>query len=465
MARLAAARLHYCCNSFNARPTRLEDLAAHEWRCGSDAVAGVAAGSDLHGLAAFVAARPGWDATVLRCASAPPGGPLEDAALAAWLDDVEAGLRAGGFDAVYLSLHGACQTESDPNADETILRRVRAIVGRMPVVASLDAAANLSEAIPLLLDGASANRDWPSGGGDAAAIRALTLLESLLAGRTRPIGVLVRVASLLPSVAAPLLLPELWDHDIAPLGADVLDASVFAGFPWSDSGHAGASALVWTDRDAGQARRVARRLAGRLEEARGTAARWRPELALAAGVASGGRFALLDPADDPQAGGMADTPGLLASLVGAALTVPAAFGVLHDPAALAAARGAGVGGRLERSFGAVATAAFGPPVPLATEVERLVDGADGALAVLRHGLLRVIIADRRPAAVGLDLFARAGIAPDSVQVLAAKAGAAFDVALAEHFPEVLACACPGPAAGDLLSLPFRHVPPERRTPS
>jgi microcystin degradation protein MlrC len=51
-----------------------------------------------------------------------------------------------------------------------------------------------------------------------------------------------------------------------------------------------------------------------------------------------------------------------------------------------------------------------------------------------------------------------------MRVLALKAGATFDFALAELFPEVLSCAFPGPAASDLLSLPYRHVPAERRTP-
>lgn len=470
MPRLAVARLHFCCNSFNPRPTRLEDVAAYEWRCGPDALAGAPQGSELRGLEAFLAERPGWDAIMLRCAAAPPGGPLADDAFEAWLGDVEAGLRAGGFDGVYLSLHGACQTESDPLADVTILRRVRAIVGRMPVVASLDSAANLSEAMPLLLDGASANRGWAQCGGDAAAMRALGMLEGLLLGRTRPIGVLVRLASLLPSLAIPLQLPDIWENEIAPLGPDILDASVFAGFPWADSRQAGGSALVWTDRDAARARGVAIRLAGLLEAARAGAARWRPDLALAAGLASGGPFALLDPADDPQAGGLADTPGLLQMLIAANLSQPSAFGVLHDPATLATARAAGVGATLECRLGAVATTEYGPPVAVSVTVERFVDSlADdpdgaGSLCVLRRGLLRIIISERRPRSVSLAVFARAGLAPEMVHLLAAKAGAAIDFAFAEHFPEVLACACPGPATSDLSQLPYRRVPAALRTP-
>jgi microcystin degradation protein MlrC len=469
MARLAVARLRYCCNSFNARPTRLEDMAAHEWRTGPEAMSEAPDGSELQGVAAFLAARPGWKATVLRCASAPPGGPLADDVFEFWLADVEAGLRAGGFDAVFVSLHGACQSESDPSADVTILRRMRAIIGRMPLAASLDASANLAEAMPLLLDGASASRSWPAGDGDAAAQRALAVLEGLLAGRTRPIGMLARVASLLPSLAAPLAWPDLLEDEIVPLGPDILDASIFAGFPWADSRQSGASALVWTDRDAGRARGVAQRLAQRLAQGR-AAALWRPEMALAAGFSSDGRFALLDPADDPLLGGTADTPGLLAAMVGAKLAVPAAFGVLHDPATVAAARFAGVGGGLERHLAATVTAAFGPPVAVSAVVEAVVeagpadpDGA-GALAVLRHGMLRIVVAERRPRAVGLELFARAGVRPDAMRVLALKAGATFDFALAELFPEVLSCVFPGPAASDLLSLPYRHVPAERRTP-
>ena len=68
-----------------------------EWVDGAPALAryrGTA--TELGAVDAFLAARPGWDATVLRCAAAQPGGPMEDAAFAAWMDEVEEGLAEVG---------------------------------------------------------------------------------------------------------------------------------------------------------------------------------------------------------------------------------------------------------------------------------------------------------------------------------------------------------------------------------
>jgi len=467
MVRLAVARLHFCSNSFNPVRTRLDDMRAHEWRTGAEALAQWRPGTELDGLAAFLAERPGWQATLLRAAAAPPGGPLHAEVFGAWLADVEAGLAKGRFDAVYLSLHGACQAEGDPTADLTVLRRVRSVVGRVPVVASFHSTANLSEETVLLLDGATGVSPVP-GGAHAAARRALHLLEGLIAGHIRPVGALARVPSLLPSLGAPLVLPEIWEHEVAPPRRGVLDASAFAGFPWADSRLAGASAMVWTDRDAGLARATAARLANRLAVAPRIPSLWQPAAALAAGREAGGRFALLDPSDDPRRGGLADTPGLLAALAAGPLPGPAAFGVLYDPTAVAAAREAGVGGTLERAFGARLTGDYGAPLPLRVTVERLVEESGaappvtGAIAVLRHGNLAILVAELRPPQIGLDLLARAGIVAAQLAVLALKAGGMPDLRLAEAFPEVLTCACPGPGSANLLGLPFHDVPVSRR---
>ncbi len=465
MRRLAVARLHFCSNSFNRGRTGLADVQACEWRSGQDALDMALPGTELDGVARFLAARPDWEAAVLRCASAPPGGPLHADVVGAWLADVEAGLRGSKYDGVYLSLHGACQAEGDPVVDLTILRRLRAVAGRTPIVASFDVAANMSDEMPLLLDGSSVNRAWPRGGGDAAAMRALDLLEIIWTGQQRPIGTLVRVPSLLASLAAPQILADLWEDELLDLPLSVLEASVCSGFPWADSALAGASCLVWTDRDSRLARQTATKFAQLLGAVRPPSPLWRPEAAIAAGLASGAPFALLDPSDDPIAGGTADTPGLLAAMLAASLDRPAAFGVLHDPKAVAAARAAGVGGRMEHVFGGQMSADYGPGVPLTVSVQQVVeDPGDrtGALAVLRQNGMLIVVSERRPAVVDLDLFRRAGIEVEALGVLGIKAGLQVDFSLAEIFPEMLACACCGPASAELGRLPFQYVPAARR---
>jgi microcystin degradation protein MlrC len=458
--RLAVARLWFCANSFVARRTPLADLRAHEWTNTAHALRHPRPGSELDGVARFLAERRDWRATLLRAASAPAGGPLTAEAFGTWLAEVEGGLRRESFDGVYLSLHGACQAEGDPIADLTIMRRVRAAVGHTPVVASFDMHANLPLETALLLDGASINRVWPHGGADGSALRALRMLEGIVEGRLRPVGALARISARTPE-------PEL-SAAMATMDGTVLDASLAWGFPWGDSPYGGASAMIWTDRDARRARTEVADLAERVQDWRPR--RPRPSLevdaavatALARGEAHGAnaqpaRVALLDPADDPLAGGLADTPTLLRALLRAGAD-NAAFAALHDPELLAIVRAAGEGATLSRALGARTTREYGAPIAVNTRVVRIVPGSEseGTLAVLRAGGVDILLCEHRPAAIDPALFVRAGIDLASIQVVAIKGAEAARIAFAPHYPTIIACDSPGPACPDLARLPFKY---------
>jgi microcystin degradation protein MlrC len=185
MPKIAVARLWFEGNSFTPVPTGLDALRSREWVAGDAALARYAGtGTELGGLAAFLAERPRWQATVLRCASAQPGGPLSTEAFEGWMSEVLAGLAQGGpWDGVYLSLHGACVAEAEPAADLAIIRRVRAAIGTTPLVASFDFHGNMALDIAALLDGASVYRSYPHVDMDATALRALALLERRMAGQ------------------------------------------------------------------------------------------------------------------------------------------------------------------------------------------------------------------------------------------------------------------------------------------
>lgn len=448
MARLAVARLWFCSNSFNPRRTRLADLQRHEWTEGLPALTHPRAPrSEIDGLGAFLSVRPGWDVTMLRCAAAPPGGPLAADVLGAWLSDVESALRPGRFDALYLSLHGACQAEGDPGVDVTVLRRLRMVARRLPIVASFDGQANISDEMPLLLNGTSARRGPDDGA--AAAARALSLLEGILAGRCRPVGAVARVPAVIPPVQLRPVMASLWAGELAHEPPPLLDRSIFSGFAWSDSSWAGPSALVWADRDAGAAREAASELALRLARGRDhNADRPLPAAAETVALAAArGRTLVLDPADDPEAGSLGDTPELLRAML-AAGSADSAFGVLADSRVLAAACAAGEGAEFAHSLGASLTPLYGRPVTARVRVVRLLSG----MAVLR------------PTPAEPALFTAAGIDLAGLRLLALKGGETARVAFSRAFPDSLAAGCAGPSSPDLAGLPFHYVPAARRSP-
>ena len=477
MPRIAVARLWFEGNSFAPEPTPLSAFQSREWVAGSDARSRYRnTATELGGVDAFLR-ETGWQATMLRCASAQPGGPMEDDAFALWWDEVAHGLAAGGFDGVYLSLHGACITQSDPQADLTVIRLARGIVGPdMPMVASFDMHANIDSRMALLLDGTSAYRHYPHTDMADTAWRALRLLRGRMEGR-RLYSSTAKLPRVLHSFhmrsqAGPMA--EVWAAAAALESASVPEISLFGGFAWGDTPAAGPAAIAWARTPAaarGAARAVMAALSARLDRMAVTLPP--PRAALAELLAAPpGLVALLDPADNPLSGGACDTPAMLRLLIEAAPPVETVFAFLHDPAAVAAAQQAGQGGALNRPLGGRTTPAFGPPVPFAGTVEALTDGRFrnegpmeagtavdlGPTAVLRAGWLRVIVTSRKEAAVDPAFFALHGIDLRAVRLLAIKAKNHFRAAFAERCVAIQEADFPGPAALDLAALPYLHVP-------
>lgn len=478
MPRIAVARLWFEGNSFTPVPTGIEAFRAREWLAGADDLARAAGtATELGGLATFLAAHPGWDATLIRATSAQPGGPMTRAALDAWLAEVEHGLGAGApWDGVYLSLHGAAVAEDEPAADLAIIRRIRALIGATPLVASFDFHANMAEEIATLLDGASVYRTYPHVDMAETAQRALALLARRMAGE-RFHGAIAKLPVVLHSFhmrSAEGPMAEVW-AEAATLESDTVpEAAPFGGFAWGDTPHAAPCGMAWAT-DPAAARAAATRIAEAIatRRARFAVTLPTPRDALRQALAAPpGLVALLDPADNPLSGGVADTPALLRALLDAGPPVPTVLAFLHDPAAVAAARAAGQGGSRRFTLCARTTDAFGPPVELDAMVERLTDGRFvntgpmergmavdlGPSCVLRAGDLRIIVTTRKEAAVDPAFFELHGIALDATRILANKAKNHFRAAFAGRCAAIVECDCPGPAALDLAALPFRHVP-------
>ncbi len=264
--RVAVARLWFEGNRFAPTVTGPDAFARCEWRDGADAI-GAARGTatELAAVADAIDVRPGWRVEALRCASAAPGGPIDEPLFALWLDEVIDGLRRVRPDGVYLSLHGAAITTARDAPELDALRAIRDTLGdEVPVVASFDLHANLDPAIAHLLDFATGYRTYPHVDMRETAARALAALAARLDGAPRAHGAIVPLRRLLPSFN--MRTDDGPMHALQGLAraaerdGGVLDASLFGGFPYADTASTGASAMAWA-RDADAAARVARRLA------------------------------------------------------------------------------------------------------------------------------------------------------------------------------------------------------------
>lgn len=433
--------------------------------------------SELAAVAAFAAERSNWEVVLLRCASANPGGPIEEPAFAAIRDEIVAGLSARRWDAVYLSLHGAAITAERGAADLDLIRSVRKSIGDTPLAASFDLHANLNPEVVSLLDFASAYRTHPHTDMRATAERVLARLESIAAGQVRPFGVLQTTGLALPSFnmrtnCAPMA--EIMSSARAAETGPVVDVSVFGGFPYADTPDSGASVMAWSESHPDSARAACEMIRSELV-ARRSAFRVSipgPNQALSEALrAPAGLVAVTDPADNPLSGGAADTPGLFRALLDAHPAENAVFAFFADPEVAARCHAMGTGATVDVELGAKTSRDFGASVRVSAKVRRLTDGRFrnrgpmetgltvdlGRTAVLDVAGIQVIVTSRCLSANDPAFFDLHGIDLAQTRLLCVKAKNHFRAAFEPLCARIIDCDTPGPASADLSHLPFRNL--------
>ena len=478
--KLAVFRFWFEGNAFSPVATGRAAFEGREWTKGEAALAAArGTATELAAVAEFVAARPDWEVTVLRCASANPGGPMEDAVFEALRDELAADLAGTRWDAAYLSLHGAAITRSRPAPDLDLVRVVRDAVGDAPLAASFDLHANLDPEMAKLVDVASGYRTYPHVDMRETAARVLGFLERTVAGEIRPIGAIRNTGRLLGSFnmrtdAGPMAALQALARTRE--STPVLDVAVFGGFPYADTPDCGASIMVYADGSRAAAAEAAAEMANAIceRDAEFAPVLVTPQAGLQQALESPpGLVALTDPADNPYSGGAADTPGLFDALMRGAPRVPTVFAYFCDPDVVDTAWRADVGTRLNLLLGGKQSKAFGRGVEVEADVVRLTRGefrntgpmerglavSLGRTAVLSVRGTQVIVTERIGPANDPAFFALHGIDLARTRLLCVKAKNHFRAAFRDRCVAIIDVDCPGPAAADLRRLPFRHRRP------
>ena len=488
--RLAVARFWYEGNAFSPLPADMAAFERREWTSGAAALAAArGTATELGALAAFAERHPRWDVVALRCASALPAGPIDESVFERFAgelrDGIVAGAADGGWDAVYLALHGAAITTMRQAPDLDLVRLVRGLLPAVPLGASFDLHGNMAPELAVLLDVASVYRTHPHVDMEETAARVLDDLVLCADGALQTRRVLRNEGVLLPSFNMRTSAGPMRELEAAARAATtgaIREVAVFGGFPYSDTRDTGASVLVVSDARldprGDEAERVARALTaeiGRLAPAFEVhLPDPRQAIAMALASARPGLIAITDPADNPLSGGAGDTPGLLRALLDARVAVPCAFASFADPAVVAAAARAGVGRSLAVTLGARFGAHFGAGIALRATVLRLTDGVFrnvgpmetgverrcGGSVVLRvdeQPTVRIIVTGQVVPADDPAFFTLHDIDPAELRLLCVKAKNHFRAAFAGRCSEIIDCDAPGPACLDLTRLPFRNL--------
>lgn len=525
---LFVARLWFEGNRFSPTPTGFAQFRQREWLRGDAALA--AARGTATELAAVAAVADRVDregegfakgaprVVVGRCASASPGGPIDDAVFDAFVAETLIDLDACSPGAIYLSLHGAAITASRDAPELDLLEQVRARCPGARIAVSFDLHANLDARLVSLVDFATAYRTYPHIDMRETAARALAHLAQLAAtpslrwhGAISKLGALVPSFNMRSAVEPMAGLQSLARQ--AEAAPEIVDTSILGGFPYADTATSDGSVMVWAIDEASAANRAEllavtyrSRLPAFAPALLDPEAGLRRADALLEQADGRGPIAITDPADNPLSGGGAETTTLFDALLAARLRAgpfhariaalaPGAivFAYFNDPGAVAAARELGVGAMLalvlgtdsadSAEAGAADTAVdprsavsgtrvggFGPRVAIDARIVSIGDGAfvntgpmeqgarveAGPMAVVEVAGIHVILASSVCAANDPAFFTCNGIDPCSIRLLCVKAKNHFRGAFETICAAIIDVDCPGPAAADLSTLPFRH---------
>lgn len=432
----------------------------------------------------------GWTLVPSVWAAASPSAPVTHDAferIAAMLVD---DARRGGFDAVYLDLHGAAVAETADDAEGELLARLRAVIGpQVPVVASLDLHANVTRRMLALTQAMTGFRTYPHVDMAETGARAAALLATVAA--KGPFHTHARRLPFLLPLNAQCTLMEPAAGVFADLAALEAQSGVhlsFAmGFPAADFpecgpvvfGHGHDAEAVQANVDALAENAIALRDEWRLDLLAPAAA---VERALALAARSERPVVIADTQDNPGAGADANTTGLLHALraadAGRRLGGRVALGLLADAPAARAAHAAGTGAVLERALGAAVPTFDGglsdPPFRGRFTVAALSDGRVplhgpmtagntatlGPSACLQADGISILVTSRKTQMLDLDLYRFLGVEPGAMKLLVNKSSVHFRAAFTPIASHILVARAPGPMAADPGDLPWRHLAPE-----
>jgi microcystin degradation protein MlrC len=480
---LAVARLWYEANSFSPVIADRAAFERREWLTGDQALAASrGANTETAALHDFMAARPDWQVTVLRCASASPAGPMDDDLFTEFYDEVVSGIAARSWDAVYLSLHGAGVTTRRARPELGLIAAVRSAIGDTPLGVSFDLHGNIAPETARYVTYASGYRTYPHVDMRETANRVLDRLATTAEGRLKPVGAVLKIGTLLPSFNM-----RTADGPMAGIEAlarvlesgKVLDVSAFGGFPYADTPDAGGTAMAYADGDATAALAAVRALAEDMQARRGEfdISLPTPEQGILQALdGPPGLVCVTDPADNPYSGGIADTPELFRVLLRLRPPVPTVFAFFCDAALVAQAQAAGVGALLDVALGGKLSRDFGEPVEARAVVLRFTDGKFvnsgpmetglavdlGRTVVLDIDGIQVIVSENCHPPNDPGFFALHGIDLRSTRLLCAKVKNHFRAAFQTRAALIVDTDAPGPACLDLSKLPYSRVPMELR---
>ncbi len=479
--RILSAEISHETNTFNIRPTGLQNFRDRYLLDGPQAIA--ARGDSNTELAGLLdtGRDHGWDITHVISAAAGPGGPVTREAFETLIAPLLAAADQD-WDGIFLILHGAMVTADHEDGEGEILRRLRAITGpEQPIAVTLDPHGNITKAMCDLAQILVSFTTYPHVDIRATGRRTAEILHRTMSGDIAPHTLRAHRPMLEEANGGRTDIGPMIDrHALArayEARADIFAISINGAFPEADIAEVGPTVLITCAGDPVAHQAIIEKLADDIwdrrtetlntyltcTEAAEIAADWHPD---------SGPLIIADYADNPGAGGYGDATALLAALLDAGVK-NACFGPLIDAKAAADLQASAVGSTVSLSIGGITAPKMGGgPLQVSGTVKWVGQGRFtgngpilgglernfGPTVVLTVGDIDILIVSIAHQMLDLNQFATFGIDPTRKSVIALKSMQHFRAAFAPIAGRIIVCDSGAICTPNYALLNYQKVP-------
>jgi microcystin degradation protein MlrC len=427
-----------------------------------------------------VAIKAGAEVSVPIAAYAEPSGKVEDGAF-----EVIAGkiceAVAQGCDALLLDLHGAMVTESYDDGEGELLRRIRQLAPDLPIAVALDFHTNLTSDMVdscTVIDG---YRTYPHVDTYATGCRAaetlFKIIQQNLSTRMswRSLPMMTHLLAQTPSRQP---MKDIMDTAIAAVDlGDVLNASVFGGFPLADIPHVSLSFLTVEKSDKNKSEALITELCD-MAWARRKDFIFEPEglsdSIERASLLKEFPIVIADHGDNSGAGGSADDLTVLQEMLDQGLQGIIA-GPIWDPEAVDYLIGLGEGAKATVSVGGKTDVPLinqiGHSIECHGTISKITDGRFiiegpmqtglevnlGRTVVFDIGSAKILISEERWEPYDPGCFTHAGLDPFEHQYILIKSRQHFRATFESIGKHIVLAAGPGVCSSDYAQFDFIHL--------
>jgi microcystin degradation protein MlrC len=428
--------------------------------------------TELAGAFDVFAANGNCEVVPTIAADAVSGGPIATADLDRLLAEIETAAQESlPVDAACLCLHGAMAGEDEGDPEGRLLANMRAILGNVPIVASLDLHCILTDRMIDAADILVPYHTYPHTDHYETGQRAARNLLRLLDGTAKPtvtrvrLPMLVRGDELLTATGRfgeAIRMCQAVEASEAGLAAGVIIGNAFTDVPALQS-----NVLITTNNAPEAAQQEAERIGRFMWDNREQfQAQLMPlDMAIQQAIETDGLVVFSDAADATASGAAGDSNAILKGLLKAGFSKQTLIPIVDAPA-VAAAFAAGVSGEITVPLGGTRDFTRFAPVTVTARVRSLHDGKfvyengtmgnGGRTAVLTTDSISLLVTERPVYVVGRRVFQAFGLEPTDFDLVVVKSPNGFRTWYESIASLIVPVDVPGSTSANLKSLPFEN---------